>query len=46
MILLYSLIISFGAVAYTLFLICGESRLFAAVMALAAAFLPMHVMLT
>ena len=35
-----------GTAAYTLFLTCGESRLFAAGMTLAAAFLPMHVMLT
>ena len=35
-----------GTAAYALFLTCGESRLFAAGMALAAAFVTVHTMLT
>jgi len=35
-----------GTAAYALFLTCGESRLFAAGMALAAAFVTVHLMLT
>ena len=35
-----------GTAAYALFLTCGESRLFAAGMAFAAAFVTVHLMLT
>lgn len=46
MIAVYSAVLVVGTATYALFLTCGESRLFASCMALAAAFLPMHVMLT
>ena len=43
---IYSAVIVVGTAAYALFLTCGESRLFAAGMAFAAAFVTVHTMLT